>query len=149
MDNWKNEVETHYNGIIEPFPLLVFGNKIDDDAGDKVITAKKAQEWINKRSSGENALFYEVSCKMDGYTTIIDNAFKELVQIVIKNNVKKLQTANEQEEEPLYDDDGKQRYDRTGARIDGRRNNRTCGGVNTNCLNPASSPSTDTFCYIL
>merc|ERR1711920_443198 len=101
-------------------------------------------DWIQKR--GENAIFYEVSCKDPNYKQIIDDAFIEIAKLIInkgsnsepkKPNIEETLNQNNYGRIPRETDPAKRRMNQSG---------RTCGGP-SNCINPITQNSTsETFC---
>lgn len=78
LDHWLGYFLNQL-GLAEPeFPILVLGNKIDDDAA-RVVTKSQAEEWARER----NLMYFETSAK-DNIN--VEQAFKELAREAVQTS---------------------------------------------------------------
>lgn len=86
LDEWMERIEDNNDCKLQPFPLLVLGNKVDRK---RSVSLDAVSEWMARRRCGENVLFYEISCKKDSKKMnskqIIDSAFTELSRMCIRD----------------------------------------------------------------
>ncbi len=60
------------------FPFVSLGNKVDKDAGSRVVTRKKAKEWCQQQG---NMSFFETSAKE---ATNVEAAFIKVAQLALQ-----------------------------------------------------------------
>jgi GTPase SAR1 family protein len=78
LDHWLSYFLNQL-GLAEPeFPILVLGNKIDDEAA-RQVTKDQASEWASER----NLIYYETSAK-DNIN--VEQAFKELAREAVQSS---------------------------------------------------------------
>ena len=78
LDHWLNYFLSQL-GLAEPeFPILVLGNKIDDDSA-RVVPKDQAAEWARER----NLMYFETSAK-DNIN--VEQAFKELAMEAVQSS---------------------------------------------------------------
>eukprot|EP01084_Bolivina_argentea_P118828 210778_1 len=139
-----NNLNEHYDGKIHPFPLLIFGNKMDIQDDQMKIPTETVSQWIKKTKREQNTLFYEISCKDYEYKHIIDSGFIELCRMCIDNQTDSLlqqaflQENNTYVRMPRETDPTKKKLNVT---------KRTCTAGSSRCL--TQNPSSDAFCQIL
>lgn len=78
LDHWLSYFLNQL-GLAEPeFPILVLGNKIDDENG-RVVSKDMAQQWAAER----NLMYFETSAK-DNIN--VEQAFKELAREAVQTS---------------------------------------------------------------
>ena len=82
LDNWRDEFLTQANArVVDSFPFILIGNKVDVDEGKRQITQKRAKQWALDRG---RIPYYETSAK-EGIHVV--DAFMDMANCALKKEV--------------------------------------------------------------